>query len=197
MRDSKCKKLVVDPAVQAAFVRRFLLCWACCTLLAAILLAAIYTFVRPDQQAIQHLGAVLATHWPILAVSAATLPIVVWDAVRFSRRVAGPICGVRRSLHRHAHGEKIRPLHFRGNDLWKDLGDQINILLNRLQELEAKAAAPQRSQKQGDRVVVHNQQKRDERKRYGTSSRRKTVSRGLFRVLTPPAEAAPTERSRA
>lgn len=196
MRESESKKPVVDPVVRAVFVRRFLLCWVCCTFFAAILLAAVYTLARPDQQAIDHLGTVLATHWPILGMSVATLPIIVWDAVRFSRRVAGPICRVRRSLERRANGEKIRPLHFRGNDLWKDLGDQINVLLNRLQEVEAKAAAAERSQRRGDRVVVHDQQKRDARRRYAASSRRKTMPRGLFRVLTPPAQAKSTERSR-
>lgn len=195
MRDSSSKNSVVDPVVQAVFVRRFLLCWVCCTFLAAILLTAIYTLARPDQRAIEHLGAVIATHWPILGMSVAMLPIIVWDAVRFSRRVAGPICRVRRSLRRHAEGEKIRPLHFRGNDLWKDLGDQINVLLNRLEEIEAKAVASQPSPKRSDRVVVHDQQTREKRERYGAPSRRKTVSRGLFRVLTPPAEAVSTERT--
>jgi len=195
VRDSKSKKLVVDPVIRAVFVRRFLLCWVCCTLFAALLLTAIYTLAEPGQRAIHHLGAVLARHWPILAVSVAMLPIIVWDAVRFSRRVAGPVCQVRRSLNRRAKGEEIRPLQFRGNDLWKDLGDQINVLLNRLQEVEAKVAAAQRVPKPSDRVVVHNQQKRDARKQYGTRRRRHTVSRGLFRVLTPPAEEAPTERT--
>ncbi|MBL7041159.1 MAG: hypothetical protein ISR77_21165 [Pirellulaceae bacterium] len=195
MRDSSPKKLLVDPVVRGVFVRRFLLCWACCTILAAILLTAVRTFAEPDQTVLAHFGTVIATHWPILGMSVAMLPIIVWDAVRFSRRIAGPICGVRRSLSRHADGEKIRPLQFRGNDLWKDLGDQINVLLNRLQEVEAKADAAERSSRRGERVVVHDQQKRDERKPYGTRSRRKTVSRGLFRVLTPPAGAASSERS--
>jgi len=196
VRDTRHKKSVVDPAVQAVFVRRFLLCWICCTLLAAVLLTAIYTLARPDQQALQHFGAVIASHWPILAASLAMLPVILWDAVRFSRRVAGPICGVRRSLSRHASGEQIRPLHFRGNDLWKDLGDQINVLLNRVQEFEAKAAA-ERSPQRADRVVLHDQQTRDTSKRHAPSPRRKATPRGLFRVLAPPHEAASTERSRA
>jgi hypothetical protein len=195
VRESDSKNPVVDPVVQAVFVRRFLLCWVCCTFLAAIMLTVLHMFARPDQQALQHLGTVLATHWPILGMSVLTLPIVVWDAIRFSRRIAGPICHVSRSLHCHAEGEKIRPLHFRGNDLWKDLGDQINVLLNRLQEVEAKAAAAQRSSRRGDHVVVHDRQKRDERKRYASPNRRKTVSRGLFRVLTPPPQAGSPELS--
>jgi hypothetical protein len=186
VRDSRRTKLVVDPVVQGAIVKRFLLCWACCTILAAILLTAVYVFAEPDQQVIKHFGAVMARHWPILGASVAMLPIVVWDAIRFSHRVAGPICRIRRSLCHIAEGDEIRPLQFRGRDFWKDLGEQVNVLLNRLQEVEAKAVVAEPLSKQGECVVVGDQQTRDERKGNGTPGRRKTASGGLFPVYTTP-----------
>jgi len=164
--------------------------WASCTLLATIPLAVIQTFARPDLRPLEHFVQVVLRHWPILLMSMAILPVVVWDAIRFSHRFAGPIFRVRRELNRHAQGERIRPLQFRPGDFWKDLAVQINVLLNRVEAAETTASAPARIANQGDLVAGREQRTRREHKRHRDSGRRKSVSAGLFHVLPPTTRAA-------
>jgi len=148
---------VIEPVVQGAFVRRILAYWGTCTFVAAILLVVIHKFVWPEQDASEHFVGVLSTHWPFVLTSGALLPLVVWDAIRFSNRVVGPIFRVRQVLRRHADGESIRPLQFRKEDFCQELADQINVLLNRLEAAEGKAATVERASKRSDHVVVLDQ----------------------------------------
>lgn len=183
MRNSRRKKRLIDPQVQGAFVKRLLIYWACCTLLATIPLAAIHTFARPDLRPFEHFIQVVLRHWPILLMSLAILPVVVLDAIRFSHRFAGPIFRVRSELKRHARGETIRPLQFRAKDFWRDLAVQINVLVNRVEAAEANSDAQVGNR--GNRETLHDQRARGGQRRQRVTRRQKSAPAGLFRVLTP------------
>ncbi len=160
MRNRLREKIFVGSPIQVALVKRAILYWAAFTVFVAVLLAAIHSFARPDQGPWAHFLNVLLHHWPILLLSVAMLPLVIYDSIRFSHRLAGPMLRFHQELERHSQGEEIRPLHFRQNDFWKDLAEQINLLVNRVGDAEARVSAFRPSPKPKASVIAQGQKRR-------------------------------------
>jgi hypothetical protein len=132
------KRNFVDFEVQTSLLRRMAFQWLA---FLAVNLLALYGWTYLVYGAEESLGAHM-THFmqlylPVLIVSAALLPVFLLDAAKLSNRFVGPILRVRRALAEAAKGEKVKPLHFRENDFWRSLADDLNNVL-RL-ESEAKA----------------------------------------------------------
>ena len=73
-------------------------------------------------------------------------PLMIYDMLRITNRVAGPIFVLRRELTGLNKGESGRPLRFRNDDYWDSLASEFNKvrdeLLNlRSENLELRAAA--------------------------------------------------------
>jgi hypothetical protein len=74
---------------------------------------------------------------PMVFSAAALFPIVMFCAVRFSNRFAGPMVRVRRSLKQLARGEAVDRLKFRNGDFWLDIANEINRVSDKMAELSA------------------------------------------------------------
>ncbi len=64
------------------------------------------------------------------------LPIVVYDAIRYSHRFAGPVMRIRQTVSRLADGENVPPIVLRKGDFWTDVADEVNRLNERVRQLE-------------------------------------------------------------
>jgi hypothetical protein len=71
---------------------------------------------------------------PYAIASAVLFPIVVFNAIRFSNRFAGPMVRVRGALKQLAQGEAPPHLVLRDDDFWTDIVDDINAIAGNLRQ---------------------------------------------------------------
>lgn len=64
-------------------------------------------------------------HYTMLVCSVAVLPVLLWDAMHMSHRIAGPLVRLKNDLNRLGRGEHVEPIRLRKEDL---LQDEINSL---------------------------------------------------------------------
>ena len=129
------KKLLIDPVVQGALLRRLMLHWlyVMLGLFAALLIGQILSSGVEGS-----LGTHLAMMWQkygiLLLVMLCLFPTFAYDSVKLSNRFAGPIYSMRQALRKLAQGEDIPPLSFRKGDYWTDIASDVNRVAERLRQ---------------------------------------------------------------
>jgi len=93
----------------------------------------------PDASLVSCFGAVGERYAPAIVMLAALLPVMAYDILGLSNRMAGPVFRVRGALRRLAQGENVEPLKFRRNDYWQDLAADFNVLLVQIKAAERRA----------------------------------------------------------
>ena len=130
----------VDPQVQGAILRQAVNYW----LYGAFIYCLIVSAFRIVPPWIVGDGMTLGEAWyhlsPLIASSIILLPIVLFSAVRFSHRFAGPMTRFRQILKKLAHGESVPPFGLRSDDFWKDVAEQLNQVSAKLGELSSSPA---------------------------------------------------------
>jgi nitrogen fixation/metabolism regulation signal transduction histidine kinase len=61
------------------------------------------------------------------------VPVIAWDAIRFTHRLVGPMVRFRNTMQTIAEGETVRPIRLREGDYLTDLRDDFNHMLESLQ----------------------------------------------------------------
>lgn len=122
------KQIWVDADVQGAIVRKVFVYWAACLLFITLPLLWAAIAEDPSKYFFDHLGPLWQRYCPIYFAMMALLPFTLWDALRLSHRISGPVLRVRQQLDRINSGLPFSNLEFRGNDFWHDLADQVNQL---------------------------------------------------------------------
>jgi hypothetical protein len=61
------------------------------------------------------------------------VPVMAWDAIRFTHRLVGPLVRFRRTMLSIAEGKPVRPIKLREGDYLTDLRDDFNLMLEGLQ----------------------------------------------------------------
>ena len=128
------KKQFIDSAVQGALVRRIILHWLIfftMTVLALPLwrLLSAADFSTPFMKQMLDGWAAAA---PTLIILIAMLPLFVWDTVTLSNRFAGPMYRLHKAIRNLATDEEVQPIKLRKGDLWADVADEFNAMLQRL-----------------------------------------------------------------
>jgi hypothetical protein len=84
-----------------------------------------------------HLGEqcvrMVLDYMPVWICLLILVPVMAWDAVRFSHRLVGPLGRFRRTLHDVAKGEPVGLIKLREGDYLTDLRDEVNEMLEALQ----------------------------------------------------------------
>lgn len=70
---------------------------------------------------------------PPLLFLVALLPILAWDALRFTHRLVGPLVRFRRAFQDLAQGKPVHPIKLRAGDFLEELRDDFNQMLETLQ----------------------------------------------------------------
>jgi hypothetical protein len=65
---------------------------------------------------------------PAVVCAVLFLPVVIYDFLRVSNRLVGPVLRLRRALRALANGEHVEPLQFRDGDFWHEFADEFNAL---------------------------------------------------------------------
>ncbi len=130
MAQLRRKRNFVDFEVQTSLLRRMALQWVAFLAVNSLALYCwTYLISGAEDSLGGHMSRFLQLYLPVLIVSAALLPVFLLDAAKLSNRFVGPILRVRRALAEAARGDKVRPLHFRENDFWRSLADDLNNVL--------------------------------------------------------------------
>jgi nitrogen fixation/metabolism regulation signal transduction histidine kinase len=77
------------------------------------------------QQLLELLNRYLAV-WVCLFL---LVPVMAWDAIRFTHRIVGPIVRFRRVVRDIAQGEPVRPIKLRAGDFLTEFRDEFNEML--------------------------------------------------------------------
>lgn len=75
----------------------------------------------------------LGNYLPVVICLTLLVGVVIWDAIRFSHRLVGPLVRFRRTLQEMARGELVRPIKLRESDYLLELRDDFNAMLEALQ----------------------------------------------------------------
>jgi hypothetical protein len=84
---------------------------------------------NPPEQLLELLREYLRLGVCLLAV----IPAMLWDAIRFSHRLVGPLIRFRRCAQDIARGEPVRPIKLRDGDYLTEFRDEFNEMLEALQ----------------------------------------------------------------
>lgn len=139
------KRLFVNREIQGRLLARTALYWV---LYHAVLWMAMFFYRYAE-----HRGAVLAgaeprsfsdlygqfvhEHHSLWFCAFAILPIVLWDLLKFSHRVAGPLVRFQRTLESLTAGQRIDEIRLRRGDLLFDLQNSFNQYLASLRTLQS------------------------------------------------------------
>ncbi len=126
------QKLYVDQDVQRTLILRTILQWY--FYMSAILLVTCLgaIWMDPGQLAIKHVFKSFVYYAPGVIASVLLLPLFVYDMLKATNRIAGPIYRLRNEMKKLASGQEIRPLRFRDGDHWSDLAEDFNELAEQI-----------------------------------------------------------------
>lgn len=126
------QKLYVDQDVQRTLIVRTILQWYfyMSAILLVICLGAIW--MDPSQLAIKHVFKSFVYYAPGVIASILLLPVFVYDMLKATNRIAGPIYRLRNEMKKLASGQEVRQLRFRDGDHWSDLAEDFNELAEQI-----------------------------------------------------------------
>lgn len=84
----------------------------------------------------------LADTAPALICLAVLMPVLAWDAVKFSHRLLGPLYRFRKTVQSIADGESVRPIKLRKADYLGEFRDDFNRMLESLQKQGVSVLKP-------------------------------------------------------
>ncbi|MEM6331391.1 MAG: hypothetical protein AAF790_14250 [Planctomycetota bacterium] len=141
MRRANRFRLLIDPKLQGALLCRVVLYWCFCVFVVLVLAGLQTLWASPGADASVLLGRAVLAFGPALIASLIVLPVVLFDALRFSHRFAGPMHRLRGAAGRLADGESLPPVTFRKGDYWGELAEQFNRVSAEVDRLRAAAPA--------------------------------------------------------
>lgn len=130
----KRKQNYVDNHVQGSLLRRIMAHWAIFFFVAGVAVILLQTLLgNPETALLDRLNQQLGEFVFFAIVMVAMFPAFMLDTIRFSNRFVGPIGRLRRHLRQLADGDTSQ-CAFRGNDFWKDLAEEYNLVANLVDE---------------------------------------------------------------
>ena len=138
------KCLFVNREIQGRLLARTALYWM---LYHGVLWMAMFLYRYADHRGAVQAGAALRPfsdlygqfvneHFSMWICAIAILPIVLWDLLKFSHRIVGPLVPFQRAIEHLAAGEKVTEVRLRHGDLLFDLQTAFNQYLSSLRTMK-------------------------------------------------------------
>ena len=70
---------------------------------------------------------------PAIVASVVVLPLFIFDILKLSHKIAGPLERLSAEMQKLADGESVEPLRFRDGDYWPELAEKFNELAEKVQ----------------------------------------------------------------
>lgn len=126
------KQYLVDKKLQLGLAMRLFTYWTATWLVVFCVPILVRTFTSSLSFA-QLAVSLLDDFWFPMLISAFAMPIVAYDCIRFSNKVAGPAFKLRRAIADLADNKEVNPVSFRKGDFCQELAADFNRLLTRIQ----------------------------------------------------------------
>jgi hypothetical protein len=131
---AKRQRLLVDPSMQLRLLVRmggYLLLWTVVAFHVSFLfyIFAVFLQGRPHPTFVQLYGQFFSHEKPLLTTVVVIAPLVLYDALKFSHRIAGPLYRCRRVMRDMAAGKAVSEFKTRKNDLLADVFTDFNALI--------------------------------------------------------------------
>jgi hypothetical protein len=131
---AKRRRLVVDPAMQFRLVLRigwYLLLWTVVAFHISFLFFLYRTFLQGGEHRTfaDLYVAFFAYEKPLLTTLIVITPLVLYDVLKFSNRIAGPLYRCRRVMRDMAAGQAVAEFKTREQDFLDDLFGDFNTLI--------------------------------------------------------------------
>lgn len=122
------KRLFVNSEIQFGLIRRTIIHWG--LYMIAVLLAVMlwFTYRNHDASISTIINESFVNFAPALFAGVVLLPIFLYDQLKFSQRMVGPIYRMRREMSKLIRGEGVQKIRFRNQDHWPELADEFNRL---------------------------------------------------------------------
>jgi len=136
--DSRRKKLFVNQKLQGYALRRVVAYW----LIYHVVLWHAMLFYHYMQHKFdvfsgappilfgELYGSFLRQHYSTFVCAMAIFPIIFWDMLRTTHRVAGPLIRFQNALRQLARGEQVGRIQLRKGDLLTDMEDAFNTFID-------------------------------------------------------------------
>ena len=128
--DHRRKKLLVYRPVQKALLVRVGFYAMACLLFMILPVTLVRSLMNPDILLTAHLVSVLSDYWPILATGVMIIPFAIYDMLKVSNRVVGPIIRMRNEMARFVNGEEVDLVVLRQDDFWHDFAAVFNEVID-------------------------------------------------------------------
>lgn len=127
------KTLFINKAAQGSIIKRSIYHWYFCTSLILMTMAIFIAFRDPSRSALLLFYELWSYFSPAIVASVILLPIFIYDILKLSHRIAGPLERLNAEMNKLAEGESVTPLKFRDGDYWSELAEKFNKLAAQVQ----------------------------------------------------------------
>ena len=145
---------LLDRSLEMGVFRRVLTYWLAANLFVCLVLAFGRVYEQSDTLFIQSLLAVAREHWTVFTASTLLLPFIIRDLIAYMHKFANPLYKLGDGLGKAVVRETVAPIRIREDDLWPDLVDNANLLIQELEELRAYKAAKEGGRRKDDAEAV-------------------------------------------
>lgn len=134
------KRLFVDE-IQRRIIVKTILQWY--FYMSAILLVVCLgsAWLNPHTLAIKHVFSAFVYFSPGVIASIILLPLVIYDMLVSTNKVAGPIYRLRKEMRTVIDGEEVNQLKFREGDAFQELAEDFNELVAYVNQLKQSASS--------------------------------------------------------
>jgi hypothetical protein len=140
MAGFKRKRLFVDRSVQGAFMLRAAFHWISCVAALSVVHIAVSLLVEPLQLFFPDANGLWFLLAPAVVTTLLLLPVIVYDTIKLTHRLVGPILRLRRGMREMAAGLPVEKIRFRDGDFWQEFADEFNALADQVERRTAAAA---------------------------------------------------------
>ncbi len=141
MKKNLRKKKFVDPEVQGALTKRLTLHWILYIAITAVLVIGLKWLNNPFTPLGDHLAEAWTTYGAVLVVLLSLAPMFIFDTMKLSNRFAGPVLRIRNAARQLADGETPQKIQLRDEDFWKDLANEFNRIVDRVESQDKSKEA--------------------------------------------------------
>ena len=135
------KQYFVDSHLQGELLRRSIMYWCWCLMSVFVAVACWRMLFGPPLPFPEYFVELWERFSPILIASLLLLPLIVFDVMRTSNRIAGPMMRLREAIRMAGTGAESRPLRFRNADFLEDVAGEFNEMLDRFEKRSSRLQA--------------------------------------------------------
>lgn len=136
MEKQSRKNLIIDRKIQFMVAKRVVIYWASSFMFVALTLTFWKTFVSDGGLFLNNFIGSFVDYGPVFLVMLFFLPFAVFDSIRLTHRLVGPIYRLRSDLESFKNNNNVRT-KIRETDFFQELPIAINEVLNQIQTLQS------------------------------------------------------------